>query len=609
MKKIFCAFMLFLSMGVIAAVAGCGENPDVGGTNGCKHEYSEWKVVTAATCSEDGSEERVCSKCGYKDTRTSEAIGHKWGKEKEIVQQATCKEQGKKAIVCERCKATKDEETIALAEHSYGEWIIETPPTCDSEGEQKRVCSVCNHTETQKLDALMHDFDDPNPETVAVTCTTDGTITYHCQHSGCTKTKVETIEHKGHQWVDVENTRVEPTCTQDGSVHQKCSVCTDEQDFKLEKTGHTYERTIHKAATCTEDGSATDVCEKNDHTREVILHKLGHDVDRYLTIDKKPTDTEDGKVSHHCLRENCDYVEGEETLKKGAKVTYSFSVVRENGGPVPAVKLELLDSTGKVLKTVVGNTIGAELEIGEYRAKISNLSDGLSVASETITLTNRLHGDFVLKTQIYDAQEGKVYQYDLGSVVKNHKIHVVGSTEKEDYDTNIKKLLKDYKAILVNCYYTTCHFCMEEMQDMIDAYNAVSSTGKIFGNEVAMMMIPAPGMGDTISDVRAFLNEPKSYAGSVKAAKLPFIMAFQGDFFNSLQVEGCPTTFIIDSQGVFVYKYLSGMSKEQFTEVMEKGGIELYNALQPVQGKETVEEDLPAESITIPEAILPERKH
>ncbi len=45
----------------------------------CDHEWSEWTVVTEATCTEAGIEARTCAKCQVKEERAIEAKGHVWG--------------------------------------------------------------------------------------------------------------------------------------------------------------------------------------------------------------------------------------------------------------------------------------------------------------------------------------------------------------------------------------------------------------------------------------------------------------------------------------------------------------------------------------------------
>ena len=51
----------------------------LGGKNNNSHtcSFGEWTVVADATCTQDGSKERVCS-CGEKETDTIAALGHDW---------------------------------------------------------------------------------------------------------------------------------------------------------------------------------------------------------------------------------------------------------------------------------------------------------------------------------------------------------------------------------------------------------------------------------------------------------------------------------------------------------------------------------------------------
>lgn len=42
----------------------------------CKHEWSDWTTLSAATCETEGLEERVCNKCGEKEQKPVSALGH-----------------------------------------------------------------------------------------------------------------------------------------------------------------------------------------------------------------------------------------------------------------------------------------------------------------------------------------------------------------------------------------------------------------------------------------------------------------------------------------------------------------------------------------------------
>ena len=79
------------------------------------HTFGEWTTVKAATCTEAGSEKRVCSVCGTEETRTVAALGHK-----------------------------------------FGAWTVTTSATCTKAGVETRTCSVCSTSETRTVAALGH---------------------------------------------------------------------------------------------------------------------------------------------------------------------------------------------------------------------------------------------------------------------------------------------------------------------------------------------------------------------------------------------------------------------------------------------------------------------
>lgn len=79
------------------------------------HTFGEWTTVKAATCTEAGSEKRVCSVCRTEETRTIAALGHK-----------------------------------------FGAWTVTTSATCTKAGVETRTCSVCSTSETRTVAALGH---------------------------------------------------------------------------------------------------------------------------------------------------------------------------------------------------------------------------------------------------------------------------------------------------------------------------------------------------------------------------------------------------------------------------------------------------------------------
>ncbi len=115
-----------------------------------KHKYGEWTVVKAPTCTEKGSQERVCE-CGEKQTKDIDPLNHDWD-EGTVTKAATCSVPGEKTYHCKRagCTATKVEQI--LAEHDL------QPVAHDKgEGEVTEVISKCSKDEYYQIEFNAYD--------------------------------------------------------------------------------------------------------------------------------------------------------------------------------------------------------------------------------------------------------------------------------------------------------------------------------------------------------------------------------------------------------------------------------------------------------------------
>ena len=305
------------------------------------HAFGQWTVVTEATCTENGLQERVCE-CGEKESEVVEAKGHTFGEWTTTVE-PTCAD-GEKKRVCSDCGHVEKEVIEAVSEHTFGEWTVETSATCTEKGQEKRTCDSCGEEEFRSIDALGHDYDEGQVTTEA-TCTEDGVKTFTCQRDGCGDTYTEVIPAKGHtfgEWeVTVEPTcadgerqrgcsdcgyvetevieavsehtfgvwvtTIEPTCA-DGEKERICSVCGRVEKEVIPAIGeHTYgEWIVVTAATCEEKGQEKRTCEVcgEEETRTTL--PLGHDYDEGV-VTKYATCTEDGRKTYTCLRDGCEY--------------------------------------------------------------------------------------------------------------------------------------------------------------------------------------------------------------------------------------------------------------------------------------------------------------
>ena len=143
------------------------------------HSLTEWNVITEVTCTTNGTQERHCTRCDHKQTRTIVAKGH-----------------------------------------SYGLWNVTKKVGCVTDGEQSRECSVCGNKETKTIAATgVHSYGSWKVAKAA-TCTTAGTKVRSC--SGCGAKETVIIQPTGHKYVE---SIVKPTYTEKGYTLHKCSAC------------------------------------------------------------------------------------------------------------------------------------------------------------------------------------------------------------------------------------------------------------------------------------------------------------------------------------------------------------------------------------------------
>ena len=276
------------------------------------HAFGEWTVVTEATCTENGLQERVCE-CGEKESEVVEAKGHTFGEWTTTVE-PTCAD-GERQRVCSDCGYVEKEVIEAVSEHTFGEWTVETSATCTEAGRETRVCGVCGEEEFRSIDALGHDYDEGQVTTEA-TCTEDGVKTFTCQREGCGHSYTEVVPAKGHTFGEWTTT-VEPTCA-DGEKERVCSDCGYVAIEVIPAVKeHTFgEWTVVSAATCTEEGGEKRTCEVCGQEEFRSTDALGHDYDEGV-VTTEPTCVENGVKTFTCQRDGCGNVYTQAIQAKG----------------------------------------------------------------------------------------------------------------------------------------------------------------------------------------------------------------------------------------------------------------------------------------------------
>ena len=272
-----------------------------------KHTFGDWTVTKVATEEAEGSKERSCTVCEYKETEAIEKLAHThkfatdwtsdstnhWyaatcehttevsGKAEHSFcdyvsnNDATTEADGTKTRECSVCgykdtvtdegskihvhifaeEWTSDETyhwhsatcghdvTDSKAAHSFGDWTVTKAATCTEKGSRKRICSVCKYEATEDISAKGHAYSED--------WTSDATDHWH-NCSGCKEVSGKTAHIFG-EWTVTKAA----TCTEKGSRKHTCSVCKYEATEDISAKGHAYsedwtsDATDHwHAATC-----------------------------------------------------------------------------------------------------------------------------------------------------------------------------------------------------------------------------------------------------------------------------------------------------------------------------------------------------------------------
>ena len=135
MKKILliCTFLTVL----ICAMTSCSH----------EHQWSEWQISKAATCTQDGINIRVCDDCGESQSIPVSALGHnysEWITTKEV----SCTQDGLKERTC-FC-GEKETQTISASGHTFSTSNTTKEATGTINGSKERTC-FCGEKETDTI--------------------------------------------------------------------------------------------------------------------------------------------------------------------------------------------------------------------------------------------------------------------------------------------------------------------------------------------------------------------------------------------------------------------------------------------------------------------------
>lgn len=177
----------------------CGEKKvtfEIPAKNPVIHDFGEWQVEIAPTCTKPGLSYRLCKLClKTKEYKKTDELGHDWAFD--YIKVPTCKEAGfAKSATCSRCNKVLKKATwgdFADAEKKYG--AAKTAIELDGENLKLKEDTTNHPKEYWKLDTT-------NAKYLAASCTKTGVDVYKCGLCGEVATTI-TSPAKGHKLVTV----------------------------------------------------------------------------------------------------------------------------------------------------------------------------------------------------------------------------------------------------------------------------------------------------------------------------------------------------------------------------------------------------------------------
>jgi len=220
-NRLLASVLCILALAVcIVGLAACD------GESECTHQWGKWSVITNATCTSAGTQERKCIECGETETATIDALGHDWN-------EATCSTPK----TCKVCSATEGTASAhAYTVETVKDEALKSAATCTSAAVYYKSCS-CGAISTNDADTFTngaalehvdadkdHACDHGCDETIGEH--TDGDDNDHLCDYGCEKIADEGCYDAGADGkCDECGVDIDHTCTDDDKNHT-CDICS-----------------------------------------------------------------------------------------------------------------------------------------------------------------------------------------------------------------------------------------------------------------------------------------------------------------------------------------------------------------------------------------------
>ena len=233
----------------------------------------------------------------------------------------------------------------------------------------------------------------------------------------------------------------------------------------------------------------------------------------------------------------------------GKTAAYSITIVTKGGMAFSQLPVYIYEYEDGFLGDMVDGGYGSTDENGkvtfnlsegkQYAAKIDNgIPDGYDAASFYPLVSSELN--ITVSSAVIPETSITGVTYNIGSVMHDFTVNSTvlvddgnGGLKFEEQVFTLSEALKDKKAVLINFWYTTCSWCIEEFPYMQSAYEKYS-------DDIAIIALD-PYADDNLALIKTFQAE---HGLTFNVAQETFGLA------NAFNVTGYPTSVMVDRYGV-----------------------------------------------------------
>ena len=262
----------------------------------------------------------------------------------------------------------------------------------------------------------------------------------------------------------------------------------------------------------------------------------------------------------------------------GEAGTYSVTVKNAAGQPMEGVTVyvyseETLSNIVSYGSTDATGLVTLELPAGDHYIALSTVPKGY--ATETYYRFNGTSAEIVLTSSLVTGEEVSGVTLGVGDIMYDFTI-----TKPDGTEVTLSKVLQEKKVAVLNFWYTTCQYCVEEFPLMQAAYEQ-------FSDSVAIIAMDPT---DTNQQVAAF---QANMGLTFDMAACPVYWA------NVFGIQGYPTTVVVDRYGrICLVESGAILNGRVWTTMFEHFTAENYEQKLLVSGAELLEKVKP--DVTLP---------